>query len=328
MDEADIDVGQTGLPGDGAFGFAQCLALDVVDQPLELPFGDRLVRALALLAVRRREALDELSRDADDDLGRSESSHLLGFLERDCTVVDDGRDVGDRPRLHVREALTLSPHPSNRPVPGLVDLEDERLGELRPDVEGGARGEALVTVALPDPAPEGHQPAAASAARSAARASSRPARRVPLPWAISGRPPPLPPIAGIAARTRSPAAIPRAMRSSETVTNSWGSSLSRASAMTPLPRASRVSRARPLSASIESAAIGAMTDRMPGVASSARLASSAGRGRPAPPPAFRRRFVSRRSSCRAAIRSSIASTERAPTSAPIRSSVSRRSRIS
>src|SRR6476661_4418429 len=164
MDEADIDVGQTGLPGDGAFGFAQCLALDVIDQPLELPFGDRLVRALALLAVRRREALDELSRDADDDLGRSESSHLFGFLKRDRTVVDDGRDVGDRPRLHVGEALTLAPDPPNRPMPGLVDLEDERLGELRPDVEGGARGEALLTVALPDPAPEGHQPVAASAA--------------------------------------------------------------------------------------------------------------------------------------------------------------------
>ena len=38
---------------------------------------------------------------------------------------------------------------------------------------------------------------------------ARPSRFVPLPWAISGRPPPLPSMWAVAVRTRSPAAIPR-----------------------------------------------------------------------------------------------------------------------
>ena len=58
--------------------------------------------------VRRREALDQLAGDADDDLGRPEAGHLLGLLERDRAVVDDRRDVGDRARLHVRQALALA----------------------------------------------------------------------------------------------------------------------------------------------------------------------------------------------------------------------------
>ena len=77
------------------------LALDDVDELLELGLGDRLVRLLALLAVGRREALDELAGDPDDDLGRPEAGHLLGLLERDRAVVDDGGDVGHRARLHV-----------------------------------------------------------------------------------------------------------------------------------------------------------------------------------------------------------------------------------
>ena len=142
--------------------------------------GDRLVRPLALLAVGRGEALDQLAGDADDDLGRPEAGHLLGLLEGDRAVVDDRRDVGDRARLHVAEALALAPDAADRAVAGLVDLEDERLGELGPDVEGGAGGERLLAVALPDAAPEGHQPSAASAERMAARASGRPSRRAAL----------------------------------------------------------------------------------------------------------------------------------------------------
>ena len=76
------------------------------------------------------------------------------------------------------------------------------------------------------------------------RLAGRP-RRVPLPWAISGRPPPRPSIAGIAAVTRSPAEIPRATRSSETVTKSCGSSASSASATTPDPSTAADVRAAP-----------------------------------------------------------------------------------
>ena len=196
VDEADVDVGQARLPGDRPLGLAQRLALDVVDELLELGLGDRLVGLLALLGVGRREALDELAGDADDDLGRPEAGHLLGLLERDGAVVDDGRDVGDRARLHVREALALAPDAADRAVAVVVDLEDERLGELRPDVQRRAGGERLLPVALPDAAPEGHQAAASSAAVIAASAAGRPSRLVPLPWAISGRPPPRPSIAG------------------------------------------------------------------------------------------------------------------------------------
>jgi hypothetical protein len=46
--------------------------------------------------VERREALDQLAGDADHDLLRPEAGHLLGLLERDGAVVDDGRDVRDR----------------------------------------------------------------------------------------------------------------------------------------------------------------------------------------------------------------------------------------
>ena len=50
VDEPDVDVRQPGLPGDRALGLAERLALDDVDELLELGLGDRLVRLLALLA--------------------------------------------------------------------------------------------------------------------------------------------------------------------------------------------------------------------------------------------------------------------------------------
>ena len=57
-----------------------------------------------------------------------------------------------------RQALALAADAADRPVPVVVDLEDERLGELRADIERRAGGQRLVVVALPDAAPEGHQP--------------------------------------------------------------------------------------------------------------------------------------------------------------------------
>ena len=65
-------------------------------------------RAFRILADARREALHQLAGDADDHLARAEAGHLLRFLERDLAVVDDRGDVGDRARLHVREALALA----------------------------------------------------------------------------------------------------------------------------------------------------------------------------------------------------------------------------
>ena len=45
VDEPDVDVRQAGLPDDRPLRLAQRLALDVVDELLELGLGDRLVRA-------------------------------------------------------------------------------------------------------------------------------------------------------------------------------------------------------------------------------------------------------------------------------------------
>ena len=236
------------LPGDGPLRLVERLTLDHVDELLELALGDRLVGLLAFLAVGRREALDQLAGDADDDLGRAEPGHLLGFLERDGAVVDDRGDVGHGPRLHVGEALALAADTPDGAVAIGIDVEDERLRELRPDVERRARSEGLVAVALPDPTPERHQASVPRRVVSAASASGRPSRRVPRPWAMAGRPPPRPSMAGIAAVTRSPAEIPVAARSSETVTKSCGSSASRARATTPDPSARLTSRAAALSA--------------------------------------------------------------------------------
>ncbi len=69
---------------------------------------------------------------------RPEAGHLLGFLERHLAVVDDRGDVRDGARLHVRQALALAAGALDVAVPVAVDLEDERLGELRADVERGA----------------------------------------------------------------------------------------------------------------------------------------------------------------------------------------------
>ena len=190
--------------------------------------------------VGRREALDQLAGDADDDLGRPEAGHLLGFLERDRAVVDDGGDVGDGARLHVGQALALAPDAADRAVPGGVDLEDERLGELRPDVERRAGGEGL---ARRRAARSGaRRPSGLRVSRRGPRSrpapAARPSRRVPLPWAISGRPPPRPSIAGIAPRDEVAGRDARGRRGRrETVTKSCGSSASRASATTPDPRA-------------------------------------------------------------------------------------------
>ena len=79
------------------------------------------------------------------------------------------------------EALPLAADAADRPVPVVVDLEDERLGELGPDVERRAGGERLVLVALPDPAPEGHLAARLRRAAADRRRGRDRARRVGSP---------------------------------------------------------------------------------------------------------------------------------------------------
>ena len=56
----------------------------------------------------------------------------------------------------MREALPLPADALDRRVTVLVDLEDERLREFRPDVEGRARHKGSLVIPLPDAAPERH----------------------------------------------------------------------------------------------------------------------------------------------------------------------------
>ena len=296
VDEPDVDVRQAGLPGDRALGLAQRLALDDVDQLLELRLGDRLVGALALLAVGRREALDELAGDADDDLARPEAGHLLGLLEGDRAVVDDGRDVGDRARLHVAQALPLAADAADRAVAVVADLEDERLRELRADVERGAGGERRRRSSrCRMRREEGHsaRPGHGRCGSPPSPAGSPSARACPCPGpSPAGRRPGRRSPATPPGRGRRPTS-PRPTRSSLTVTNSCGSSPSSPSAITPDPNdpadvlrdaLQRVDR-------LERAGVRDAADR-PGATSSARAASSPGFGTPPPPPhpAFSRRL--------------------------------------
>ena len=102
---------------------------------------DRQVGLRSLLVGHGREALDELARDPDDDLLRPEAGHLLGLLERDGAVVDDGRDVGDGARLHVGEALALPTDALTTPWPPSIS-NTSALANSVPDVERGAGGQA------------------------------------------------------------------------------------------------------------------------------------------------------------------------------------------
>ena len=158
---------------------------------------------LALLAVGRGEALDQLAGDADDDLGRPEAGHLLGFLERDRAVVDDGRDVGDGARLHVRQALALAPDAADRAVAGRSMSKTSALANSVPtsravqaasaSAESRCQMRRQKAIRPRSPRSRAWSVIAAERVDEAARASCR------VPWAISGRPPPRPSIAGIAA---------------------------------------------------------------------------------------------------------------------------------
>ena len=233
----------------------------------------------------------------------------------------------------------LRPTPRTVPWPVVVDLEHERLRELRADVERRAGGEG-----------RGRRPGSrcgagtpssrASPRRTAARVTrrrrGRQPRRVP-PRSRLRAPPGACPCPGpsrgarrpghrslvTAAWTSDPAAMPRATRSSLTVTNSCGSSASRPEGdHAATGSAPRTSLAKPLSASIDSRSSGGPDEpRRPArPPRRVRRGRRAWAGRPAPPCLAAAASSSRSSSWSAAIRSSSASGVRAPTAAAARSS--------
>ena len=231
---------QAGLPGDRPLGLAERLALDAVDELLELGLGDRLVGLLALLAVGRREALDELAGDADDDLasaGSRPSPRLPGGRPRSCRRPRRCRRpcptaCGDRP-------CRLRPTPRTVPCPSSSISKTSALANSVPMSSAVQAASASAAVALPDPAPEGHQPPVASMRRTRRRgsppsASGQPlaARALALGHLRSAAAPAVDRGHGDRARGRRPT-MPRATRSSLTVTKSCGSSASRPSAITP-----------------------------------------------------------------------------------------------
>ena len=265
-----------------------------------------LVGPLALLAVARGEALDQLAGDADDDLGRAEAGHLLGFLERDLAVVDHGRDVGDGARLHVRETLALAARRrgrcrrrrrrSRRPAPWRTPCRCRARCTRRarsPSAAGGSGarrpcygGSAAWPVAAGRCALGSRRPREWLPARSAA---GRDACRAPGPCPADRRP-------ALDARVRrgltsAPAETPRATRSSLTVTKSCGSSASSARAMTPVAEHGAHVRANALRSSIESNrreygdepraidGVGALRASSAGVAAAGRPPAGAARDR-------------------------------------------------
>src|SRR5438093_9226967 len=157
MDQAHVDALQAGLPGDRTLRLAHRLALHALDELAQLRLRDGQVGLQPLLVDDGREALHELAGNADHDLLRPEAGHLLGLLEGDRAVVDHGRDVGHRARLHVREPLAL-PTDALDGAAAVLDLEHERLGELGANVEGAAGGEGPAPL-LPGPeaSQDGHQ---------------------------------------------------------------------------------------------------------------------------------------------------------------------------
>ena len=202
----------------------------------------------------------------------------------------------------------LRPDAADRPVAGLVDLEHERLGELRADVERGARRRRRDVVAVPDAAEERHlspprrggRRRVTRTRRGRRRRRARPRSRLRAPRVACPCPGPSPGGRRRGRRcwsrrcwTSEPAAMPRATRSSLTVTNSCGSSASRPRAITPLGNAPRRSLAKPLSASMDSKSPAVPMNATPGaelLRASRRGRRASGGRRPAPP-ALSRCFV-------------------------------------
>ena len=260
VDEPDVDLRQAGLPGDRALGLLERLALDGVDELHELGVVDR-----------RLGRLRSWVRVVVKPLTSSPAIPITTWVGR---KPPSPRPPGARPRSCPRRPRCPPPSPTacgsgpgapadaaDRAMPGLVDLERERLANSVPmsrAVAAAGRGRRPGS----DPAQESHPaclaaPAAAgsrgaaraaAAARTAAIASPSPSRRVPSPWAISGRPPPWPSMLRTASETSGPASMPRPTRSSLTVTNSCGSSASSPTAITPDGGDPRMSFARPLRA--------------------------------------------------------------------------------
>ncbi len=156
VDEPDVDLRQARLPRDRPFGLAKSLLLDSVDQLLELLIGDGAVRTFPFLRMGGREALDEFAGDADHALRGPEARHLLGFLQRHGAVVHNRVDVRDGAGLHVRETLALATRTPNGTQAVRIDVEDQSLDELGPDIQCRAGGEVGFILAAPDLAPKRH----------------------------------------------------------------------------------------------------------------------------------------------------------------------------
>ena len=200
-------------------------------------------------------------------------------------------------------------------MPVLVDLEDERLGELGPDVERGAGGRSpsRCQIRRRRPSDSVWRPRGGDRVEGA----GRPSRRCPCPGP-SGRPPPLPSI-GRRARTRSPRDPPRT--ASSAVTNSWARRIEPEGDDVGLERARR-SLAAP--SSHRSIRTDRRTEQGDPAAGRDDPFAQLGRPGPAAAPALSRRFASRSSSWSAAIRSGPASIVFAPTISAASSRSSRR----
>ena len=156
VDQAHVDAGQTGLPGDGPLGLQERLALDALDELVQLLLRDGRVRLLALLAVAGGEALHQLARDADDDLRRVDARRAPSASR------SAERQFSTTPLMSVTVAACMWPSPC-RVRPGarddalaVLDPEHERLDILGADVQRRGHRGPLAVLAAPDPTQDGH----------------------------------------------------------------------------------------------------------------------------------------------------------------------------
>ena len=174
----------------------------------ELGVGDRLLGLLALLGERRREALDELAGDADDDLARAgsrPSPRPPGARPRSCrrrprcprpcpTACGSGPGACGRRRGRSRgpSRRSRTRAPWRTPCRCRAPCRRRASGRRRGSRCGARNAISARHAVAAGGARHAEAARAATAARTAAIASPSPSRRVPLPWAISGRPPPRP----------------------------------------------------------------------------------------------------------------------------------------
>src|SRR6266567_2986363 len=206
MDQAGFELAVAPFELEQMLRLAQRSPLDHLQHGRDLARPHAPLRVLAWIGDRRREALDELAGDADDDLAGHGLGHVLRGFQRSVAGLYDRLQVGDRTARHGGGRLRLpadAEHLSVQPV----TPHDQHLDEVGADVEDGEV--AVVVAALAQELEFRH---VSSASRRLNASAGVPVR---VPRARCGRPPPLP------RRPARRAASYSGVRSLDTLITNW-----------------------------------------------------------------------------------------------------------